>query len=545
MTPPQSKIQNPKSKICLLLALLVALAVAAGFRLPQLGVRPMHADEAAQAAKTGLLYDKGEYHYDLNDLHGPSLYWLSLPSLWLRGVQDFAASGETDYRLVTVLFGIAAVGLVLLLADGLGWPAAVTAAGLTALSPAMVFYSRYYIQEMLLVVFTLLAIGCGWRYARSGRTRWAVAAGVAVGLMYATKETWILSAAAMAAALAGTLAWARLREGAMPSLGPRLRIVPLLAALGAALLVAAAFYSGFGQHGSGLWDSLLAYGNYWRRGSQGGQQAQPWPYYFAILTAWRPVRHLYAPEAAILILAALGAVLAFSERIRHTPCAAALDGTRRVPDTLGLVRFLALYSFVLAALYSVIRYKTPWCLLGFLDGMVLVAAAGPWLLVRRWPGLAAKLLAAVLLAAAAAHLGWQCWLVNFRIPLDQRHPFGHTYTSPDMPKLSERLEQLARDWPEGHDMVVHVIVPDNYWPLPWYLRRFHRVGYWLDVDEWRRAAAAGPPPSVLVFAAELQPEIDAGLHAAYNGQMLYGLRPPLLVLAYVREDVWKRAGIGD
>ena len=62
------------------------------------------------------------------------------------------------------IFGIGLIGLLLLLTDGLGKTAVATAALLTAISPAMVFYSRYYIQEMLLVFFTLAALGCGWRY---------------------------------------------------------------------------------------------------------------------------------------------------------------------------------------------------------------------------------------------------------------------------------------------------------------------------------------------------------------------------------------------
>ena len=65
---------------------------------------------------------------------------------------------------------------------------------LTAISPALVFYSRYYIQETLLVFFTLAAVGCGWRYLRTHRLGWIVAAGASVGMMHATKETWILSA---------------------------------------------------------------------------------------------------------------------------------------------------------------------------------------------------------------------------------------------------------------------------------------------------------------------------------------------------------------
>ena len=177
-------------------AMLAILALAAAFRLPRLAQRPMHADEANQAVKAGRLYETGKYEYDTTDHHGPSLYWLTLPSLAMSGAKDLAGSQEVAYRIVPVIFGLGLIPLLLLLADGLGRPAVVAAALLTAISPAMVFYSRYYIQETLLVFFTLAALGCGWRYVRTRRLAWILAAGAAVGMMHATKETWILSAAA-------------------------------------------------------------------------------------------------------------------------------------------------------------------------------------------------------------------------------------------------------------------------------------------------------------------------------------------------------------
>jgi uncharacterized protein (TIGR03663 family) len=511
--------------------------------------------------------------------------------------------------------------LVILLADGLGAPATGTAAGLTALSPTLVFYSRYYIQETLLAAMTLAAIGCGWRYVRSGRIGWAIAAGAACGLMYATKETWVLSAAAMAAALALTLAWARVRDGAMPGLRNRLRVVPLLAALAAACLVAGAFYSGFGRDWHGPWDSIKAYANYWRRGTQSGLHVEPWSYYFGLLLAWRPLRHLYAPEAAILVLAALGGLLSLllpgkarddqrSPRLpvpvspRPIPQAseargrgvAPLPGSAAAPPTLpslGLLRFLVFYSIILAALYAAIPYKTPWCALGFLDGLLLLAAAAPWLLnvsgtlrvpararegasltigwhalrnegrgspashalrcaqgratrptMQAWCPVPGTIFASLMLVATLSHLAWQSYLLNFRIPIDQRHPYGHSYTSPDVLKLAERLEALAWVSPAGHDMILHVVVPEGYWPLPWYLRRFNpdHVGYWLDAAEWRKAAGAAgsQPPAVILFSPDAQEQIEAGLRGLYNKQMLFGLRPPgVWLMVYVREDLWR------
>ena len=40
------------------------------------------------------------------------------------------------------------------------------------------------------------------------------------------------------------------------------------------------------------------------------------------------------------------------------------------------VRFLALFSAILATAYSLISYKTPWCLLNFWFGIILLAGVG-------------------------------------------------------------------------------------------------------------------------------------------------------------------------
>ena len=73
----------------------------------------------------------------------------------------------------------------------------------------MVFYSRYFIHEMLLVFFSFLALAAGWRYWRSRKLGWALLAGAGLGLMHATKETFVITLAAAALALALNRAWNR------------------------------------------------------------------------------------------------------------------------------------------------------------------------------------------------------------------------------------------------------------------------------------------------------------------------------------------------
>ncbi len=530
-----------RSQVLLAACLLAVAAGALGIRVLRLEVRPMHGDEANQAVKAAVLAGIAgrdePYRYDPREHHGPTLYWLTLPSLWLSGAKDIAQTTEFHYRIVPVVFGAGLVLLLFLLADGLGRGAALVAAVLTAVSPAMVYYSRYYVQETLLVAFTLAAIACGWRYCRSRSLGWAAAAGASLGLLHATKETWVLAAAAMAAALVLTLVWSRWRDGAWPQLRGVLRpgaILAAVAAVAAAVAVAVAFYSSFGKDWRGPLDSILAYETYLRRGSESGIHTHPWYWYFELLVAYRPARGFFWTEGLIVALAAVGIVAALGRR------GCAEESPQQLPP-LGLCRFLAFYTLTLTVLYSAIPYKTPWCMLSFLHGMILLAGVGASAILRRSPGWPLKTLAGLLLAAALAHLGRECYLLNFRFGADQRNPYVYAHTSTDVVNLAAQMERLAGASAEGHAMVIHVVTPENYWPLPWYLRQFDRkrVGFWQDVKSWSLDTRQHPPPSVILVAPELQPEVDAKLRAPYNRQMLFCLRPEVFLAGYVREDLWE------
>jgi len=560
-------------------SILGLAAAALAIRLPRLAARPMHGDEANQAARAGLLWETGVYEYDPEQHHGPSLYWLTLPSLWASGAKDFGHSTEFTYRIVPVVFGVGLIVLSLLVADGLGRGPAILAALFTAISPAMVFYSRYYVQEMLLVFFTFAAIACGWRYVHSRSIGWAIAAGVSFGLMHATKETWILAAAAMVIGLALTIVWtllgdaagrlpksSRLRKSgegeapaepqtagtapglsrsfALPALRSYFRPAAVLAALVAACVVVVAFYSSFDEQWfKGPRNSILAYGTYFERGADPGIHRHPWYYYLSLLVANRPAKGFFWTEGLIVGLAAVGFVASLwrsGQRVQGSGF--------RVQDSecrlcFSFPPFLAFYTLVLTALYSAIPYKTPWCLLSFFHGMILLAGMGAWAILRWLPGIPLKGLACILLAAGAGHLARECCLLNFnpRYYADYRNPYVYAHTSTDVLNLAARMERLAQLSPEGRDMVVHVVTPENYWPLPWYLRQFNptRVGYWQDPAAWARYAAQGPPPSVIILTPDVQETVTAGLRSAYNQQMMFGLRPEVFVSVWVREDLWQ------
>ncbi|MFP4058628.1 MAG: flippase activity-associated protein Agl23 [Candidatus Brocadiia bacterium] len=500
------------------LILLVA-AGALAFRLPRLRARVMHCDEANQAVRAGHLFDEGIYRYDPREHHGPTLYYLTLPALWLSGAESFAQTDERHYRVVPVAFGAGLVVLLLLVGDGFGRPAAVCAGVFTAISPAMVFYSRYYIQEMLLVFFTFAAIAAGWRYVWSRKARWAVLAGAALALMHATKETCVLAYAAMALAVVAKVGWRRWW-------GYPVRVRRLvegrhvLAAAVVGLAVSVLFFSSFFSYWRGPLDSVLAYTHYLRRSGGAGLHEQPWSHYLKMLLYTHYVAGPWWSEALIIALAVVGFV-------------AVLWPTRTPEAQAPLVRFVAFYTLFLTAAYALVPYKTPWCILGFLHGMILLAGVGAVALVRAMPWRPLKALAGAVLVVAAFQLAGQAYRGSYTFSTDRRNPYVYAHTSTDLLHLVERVEQIAPFHPDGHRMPVHVMATDNdYWPLPWYLRRVPKARYWDHVPE-------EPDAPIIIASQDLMPELESKRQGQYFAA-LHGIRPTVHVLLYIRWDLWEK-----
>ena len=497
-------------------AVLIVAAGALAFRLPRLDLRPMHGDEAVEAFKTGLLLDHGTYRYDPEEYHGPTLHYATLPFLWLRGEGSFAETSEVGFRLLPVVCGVGLILVLLLVGDGLGRASAVCAGVLTAVSPAMVFYSRYYIHEMLLVLFSFVAIAAGWRYVWSKKVGWAILAGASLGLMHATKETCVFAYAAMALAVVGKLTWRRWWGYPI-----RLRAVArrphIIAAAVAAAVVSVVLFTSLFTHWRGPLDSVLTYVHYLRRSGGAGLHEHPWHYYLEMLFySAAQTRGPWWSEALILGLAVVGFV--------------AVMWRESVPEaSTPLARFVAFYTLFLTAIYAVVPYKTPWCMLGFLHGMILLAGIGVVVLVRLTPTHLLKGLVCLALAGAALHLGLKAHDASYRFHTDRRNPYVYAHTSGDVRNLVWQVEQLAEVHADGRRMVINVDAPENdWWPLPWYFRTFPHVGYPLPPEHMGKAA-------MHILHEGLEREAPAGFE--FTGY--FGLRPTVHVEIYARKELWE------
>jgi len=479
------------SKKCCVLILAATIAAIA-LRLPLLKQRPMHGDEAVHAVKFGELLEKGVYTYNPDEYHGPTLNYFTLIPAWLSRTYEFKDLSEFTLRIVPVFFGVCLVLLLLLLVDGLGRTAAVCAAVLTAISPAMVFYSRYYIQEMLLVCFTFGAITCGYRYTRSKNITWALLTGVFLGLAHATKETFIIAFDSMLLALVLTLLLQSRRRNGSGGFIKVIRAVKpshFIAVVAAAVVVSALFYSSFLSNPNGILDSVRTYATYFRRASQNQLHIHPWYYYLKMLIYSGYAAGPIWSEALIVFLAVAGFIVAMTRK--------GLSGV-----DFHLLRFIAFYTLIMTVLYSVIRYKTPWCLLGFLHGMILLAGVGAVVAIKLAPNVLARAFISLLLVAGGAHLTWQGYSGSYKFYADNRSPYVYAHPTTDVFTIAQRVEEIAKVDPNGREMIIHVICPGkDYWPLPWYLRSFPNVGYWTEVDN------VTPPAAVIIASAKVQPAL--------------------------------------
>lgn len=504
---------------------VVVLAGALLLRTRELGLRPMHHDEANQALKFGTLLETGEYRYDKADHHGPSLYYLTIPFARAAGRRMTASLDETVLRLVPALFGAATILLFLLFGDGLGRGAALFAGLFAAISPLMVYYARFYIQETILVFFIAGFLASLWRYSRRPSAAWAFAAGFCAGMMYATKETSIIAFAAVAAAfLFARLSLRSGRSGAGGEGEPRPRAWHVLLGLAVALVTSGLLFTSFLRNPGGWWDSILSFRIYFARGAEAGWHAQS-PFYYLELLAFSK-SGASAPvwsEALVLWLAAVGGFAAFRK---------GKDGRQ----DRALPRIVFVYTIVSLAAYSLIPYKTPWNALPFYLGLVLLAGTGAAFLFESFPKPGPRVAVGVLLLAGTFHLWLQCRRASFALYADPRNPYAYAQTSKDFLKLVRRIEALAAVRPEGRRMLVKVVAsPYETWPLPWYLRGYTNVGYWPDAVS---AGNVGDAP-VVVASADLAEKVGETLGSGYRSEF-YGLRPGVLLSLFVRNDLWER-----
>jgi uncharacterized protein (TIGR03663 family) len=416
--------------------LILGLAVFLRFFL--LGIKPPHFDEGINGWFVDQMMKNGFYRYDPTNYHGPLHFYALLLSESMFGRNVWAL------RLPVVLVSIGCVWLSLRFEPLVGRAVSRIAALAMAVSPGFVFYGRYSIHEVWLVLFSMMLImgllGL-WKFGTTNYLWWA---GMGAAGMILTKETYIIHFVCAVVAIPALMVSHALSR--LPDFKPAKQTwtyldVLMVVGVGAAAIVF--FYSGTFFNWSGVKGLYQTFHAWSQTGQAGRGHEKPWYYWLALIKQYE------IPVGVGLVLCV------FCQELKNFS-----------------LRYLAIYGVGTLIAYSYVKYKTPWCIISFAWPFLFMFGAAV-VLVRPKFLRATYVGIGVLLAIS---LGLSIRLNYFRCTTDTE-PYVYVQTYNDIFELTNPLLRLAKKDPANYHLVGHIIRSSTY-PLPWILGDFTHIGYY-------------------------------------------------------------------
>jgi uncharacterized protein (TIGR03663 family) len=142
-------------------------------------------------------------------LHGPFQFHAIALVYWIAQHLGAADNGvnTTTVRIAAATLGTLMVGLPYFLRDYLGKWGAWLASFLLAVSPTLVYFSRFAREDIYFAFFTLVMVVGVARYVRDRKMRWLVVAAAGFSFAYATKESIFLMILTFGCFLGALAAW--------------------------------------------------------------------------------------------------------------------------------------------------------------------------------------------------------------------------------------------------------------------------------------------------------------------------------------------------
>jgi uncharacterized protein (TIGR03663 family) len=499
--------------------------LAAVLRLYDLNLVPLHHDEGVNGNFLLTLVRDGRYQYDPANYHGPTLYYIAAIIPWIIRIL-FGINARDTYglntiviRLIPALFGLATIWLVFLLRRRLGTVATLAAALLLAISPGAVYLSRYFIHESLFVFFTLGIVVAGLKFYEARNPIYLVLAAGSAAMLFATKETAMISAGVLIIALGSTQLYQKVyvanaggrlskQSTGLASFvtdlgGPASLALWLGLAVVVFIVLNVFLYTSFFQnYPKGIYDALSTF-KIW---TKTGKEAHVHP----------PATYLYwltKQESCLLFLGSIGAVFAVF----------------KPKNSFAL--FSALWAFGLIAAYSLVPYKTPWLALNFIVPLALIAGYAVQRIFELEKG-QLRLPIVVLVVATVVGLSQTIDLNFINYDNDNTYyVYVYAHSKRGLKELVDQIDGIAKEGTEGGRTGI-TIVSREYWPLPWYLRNYSRVGYFGHMT---------PSIEPIIVASEDQrAEMDSTFGGLYQqvpsseAGGVFALRPGVNLLLYTK-----------
>jgi len=474
------------------------LIVAVFLRFWNLDLKLLHHDEAIHSWFSYELLTKGTWMYDPS-YHGPFLYYVTAGMFSLFGDSDLVA------RLLPALFGTLLIPLVYCIyrIGYINKNQTLLVALFIALSPDMVYFSRFLRHDIFMLFFTLLLLVAILYYFERGHTRFAIIAAVAMAGALSCKEEMPVILLIFASFLVFALWRRRL------TLPPRWK-QDLIFCFILTVALMGILYSAFGIHIETLigqnfqmntsgWYKAI---EHWT--TMHNQQRLGGPFYFYI-----PFYFLY--ELPIFILAIIGTLqfmltgidlsIAF-KRLKNIILTCKLSLTTGELAEISLhqlknsrsaysksdefFRFCIYWMILTMAFYAYVGEKVPWLLIPQLLPMCFVAVYK-----LNWQKIAFALVGCIFLVTMTWHVAF--------IPMDINEPIVQVQNSEDMREVMYLIDTSNNV----------VIASKDYWPLPWYYRgdRWNKIQFYGERAEKNKLTEKNPGV-IILHDTESYPVID-------------------------------------
>ncbi len=459
------------SKRQLLIPALILL-LAALVRIAFLDLKPPHFDEGINGWFCDQMTKNGYYAYDPTNYHGPLHFYILFVSLELLGRNVWAL------RLPVVLASLITIYWIFLFRPFFSRTICYLAAFGMVVSPGFIFYDRYSIHESWMVLFLIVTFWgiLGIVSSREAKYFW----GFVMGLtgMILTKETYIIHLAAFAGSGCLALIWSRFTKEA-PLNHPNRQLpgrhIVAAVVLGAVLIVF--FYSGNFRNWSALAGLYEAFLPWTKTGIDAAGHGKPEFDLFPLLPPflanvpglggfanlklnWYWVRLMLGYEWFAL------AGLAFSVRF--------IFGGQPA------LRYLSLYALAVLFAYSIVPYKTPWCVISILWPFLFLGAALIEFIAQRSHRLVAVLVSLPLFAQAA----WKSYDLNFVRYDDPKERYVYVQTVREYHLFVDPILQKGAKDPSSKQAFSGLVLLASYFPIPWVLGDFPNIGYYAKPDSW-------------------------------------------------------------
>jgi len=486
---------------------LIIFVAAFILRFWQLDLKLLHHDEAIHSWFSYQLLTKGSWVYDPS-YHGPFLYYVTAGMFSAFGASDLVA------RILPALFGLLLIPLVYCIyrIGYINKKQTLVVALFLAISPDMVYFSRFLRHDIFMLFFTFLLLVALLYYFERGQTRFAILAAVATAGALACKEEMPVILLIFISFFAFAI-WKK--RFSLPT-GWRKDLL-----IGAFLIVGllCVLYSSFGFHPETLIGEnfqISLHGINIEANTTGWYKAvEHWvamheeqrlggPYYFYI-----PLFLLY--ELPIFILAIIGTlqfifkdanIFLYGKRVKNwivkrrfalptqdlaTESLRQLQVRNKGTEKSDVFFQFCIYWMILTmAFYAYVGEKVPWLLIHQLLPMCFVAVYK-----LNWQKMVYAILGCIFLIMMTWHVAF--------IPADINEPIVQVQNSEDLRVVMKLMDTSDRV----------VVASKDYWPLPWYYRgsKWDKISFYGDITD-ENTLTKDHPGVIILHDTESYPSIE-------------------------------------